>query len=230
MRVVIDSLLEGARRAEGTVVVIDVYRAFTTAAVAFDRGAGKIVLVAEINEALALREQGIGELCVGEVDGIMPKGFDFGNSPHQLSTADVAGRAIIQSTRAGTVGMTAVAEADALYAGSLCTAKATAEIIRREKPKVVTLVAMGWSGHTRADEDEHCALYLRNLLEGRTPDPDAVRTLVLAGGESQKFGDPAQPHFHPMDREIALRVDRFDFAIRVTRENGLLIARPVANA
>ena len=38
MEIRIDSLVEGARRAEGTVVIIDVFRAFTTAAVAFSRG------------------------------------------------------------------------------------------------------------------------------------------------------------------------------------------------
>lgn len=35
MQIVIDSLLEGAKSATGTVIIIDVYRAFTTAAVAF---------------------------------------------------------------------------------------------------------------------------------------------------------------------------------------------------
>ena len=59
----------------------------------------------------------------------------------------------------------------------------------------------------RADEDEQCALYLRNVLQGRQPDREAVRTLVLAGNESQKFGDPAQPHFHPEDRNLALMID-----------------------
>jgi hypothetical protein len=29
-----------------------------------------------------------------------------------------------------------------------------------------------------------------------------------------------------MDREIALQIDSFPFAIRVTREDGLLVARP----
>ena len=39
MRISIHSLLEGATRAVGTVAVIDVFRAFTTAAVALSRGA-----------------------------------------------------------------------------------------------------------------------------------------------------------------------------------------------
>ena len=57
MEVRLTSLLEGAQQAEGTVVIIDVYRAFTTAAVAFLKGAEKIILVAEVEEALALRKE-----------------------------------------------------------------------------------------------------------------------------------------------------------------------------
>ena len=85
MEIRMGSLLRDAREARGTVIIIDVFRAFTTAAVAFSRGASKIVLVAEVDEALALRVRGVGELCMGEVDGKRPPGFDFGNSPHELS-------------------------------------------------------------------------------------------------------------------------------------------------
>ena len=53
------SLLEGAQSAEGTTVIIDVYRAFTTETIAFRRGVEKIVLVAEIEEALALRKKNV---------------------------------------------------------------------------------------------------------------------------------------------------------------------------
>ena len=43
MEIHLKSLLQGARESTGTVVIIDVYRAFTTAAVAFQRGAEKII-------------------------------------------------------------------------------------------------------------------------------------------------------------------------------------------
>ena len=46
------SCLEGARRASGTVLVIDVYRAFTCQAVAFAQGAAKILLTDDRDEAL----------------------------------------------------------------------------------------------------------------------------------------------------------------------------------
>ena len=225
MRIVIDSLLEGARRARGAVVIVDVFRAYTTAATAFARGAEKIILVAEVDEALQLRERGIGELCVGEVGGMRPAGFDFGNSPSELETADLAGKTLIQSTRAGTVGMAAAQNADALFGGSFAVATATVRALREMNPDLVTIVAMGSEGKTRADEDEQCALFIRNLLTGARPDHASVRNLVLAGEEARKYGNPLTPHWPIADRDMALRIDSRDFAIRVRRESGLLTAR-----
>jgi 2-phosphosulfolactate phosphatase len=225
MDIRIESLLDGARRATGTVVIVDVFRAFTTAAVALARGAPRIVMVAEIDEALRLRDQGVGEICVGEVNGIQPEGFDFGNSPQEMMQAPLQGKVVIQSTRAGIIGVAAATGAQAVYAGSFVVADATAQAIRRDGPPQVTLVAMGWNAKVRTDEDELCALYLRNLIQGRRPDPEAIRKLVRASGEAAKFGDPKQPHFHREDLEIALEINKYDFAVRVVKEDGLLVAR-----
>ena len=226
MKIRMGSLLEGAQAAEGTAIIIDVFRAFTTAAVAFSRGAEKIILIAEVAEALDLRQQGLGDLYMGEVAGMRPDGFDLGNSPFELSQADVKGKTLVQSTRAGTVGVVAARNADRIYAGSLVLARATAEIVLRESPDLVSIVAMGVQGVERADEDEQCALYIRNLLQGREPDRESVRSLILSGAESQKYGDPERPHFDPRDREVALQIDTVPFAIGVSREDGLLVARP----
>ena len=225
MEIRVDSLIEGAGRAEGTVIIVDVFRAFTTAAIAFTRGADKIILVAEVDEALELRRRGLGELCMGEVGGVRPEGFDLGNSPFEVAGADVRGKTVIQSTRAGTVGVSAAGMARRIYACSLVIARATAQAVLRDRPDLVTIVAMGSKGKARTDEDELCALYLRNLLQGRTPDHDAVRALVLVSEDSQKFDDPALPHYHPKDRQIALQIDSIHFAIAVRREDGLLVAK-----
>ncbi|MEN6335605.1 MAG: 2-phosphosulfolactate phosphatase [Phycisphaerales bacterium] len=225
MDIRIESLLEGARRAKGVVVIVDVFRAFTTAAVALARGADRIIVVPEVDEALRLRDEGAGDVCVGEVNGIRPEGFDFGNSPHELMHAELAGKVVILSTRAGTVGVKAAVGATEVYGGSLVVAGATARLIRRQQPAEVTIVAMGWNAAVRTDEDELCALYLRNVMQGRHPDPEAVRKLVLAGGEAPKFHDPAQPHFHPGDLEIALEIDKYDFAVRIFKEGEFLVAR-----
>src|SRR5690348_7802420 len=144
MEISIHSLLDGATRAIGTVAVIDVFRAFTTAAVALANGASSIVMVRTVEEALALRESGIGEICMGEFRGRAPDGFNFGNSPYEISTVDFRGQTIIQRTSAGTQGIVeATTRADRLYAGSLVTAEATVRAILSGSPDQISLVAMG---------------------------------------------------------------------------------------
>ena len=219
------SLVRDAREAFGAVVIIDVFRAFTTAAIAFDRGATEITLVAEADDALALHRSGVGDLLMGEVDGKRPEGFDFGNSPHEISQADVAGKSLVQSTRAGTVGVAAAANAETVYLGSFVVAQATVEAIRRERPETVSIIAMGDQGRVRSDEDEQCGIYLRNVLEGRRPSFDAVKSLIMTGGATQKFFDPNQSQFHPEDVTLALELDRYPFAMKITREDSLLVAR-----
>ena len=214
-----------AREAVGAVVIIDVFRAFTTAAIAFDRGATEIVLVAEIDEALELHRRGVGDLLMGEVGGARPDGFDYGNSPHEISQADVAGKTLVQSTRAGTVGVAAASKADTIFLGSFVVAQATVDAVSQEEPEIVSIIAMGDQGVVRSDEDEHCGIYLRNVLEGRQPGFNAVKELIMAGGATEKFFDKNQPQFHPEDVTLALEADRYDFAMKISREDGLLVAR-----
>jgi len=225
MEIRLGSLVRDAREAVGAVVIIDVFRAFTTAAIAFDRGATEIVLVAEIDEALELHRRGAGDLLMGEVGGARPDGFDFGNSPHEISQANVAGKTLVQSTRAGTVGVAAASKADTIFLGSFVVAQATIDAVSQEDPEIVSIIAMGDQGVVRSDEDEHCGIYLRNVLEGRQPGFNAVKELIMAGGATQKFFDKNQPQFHPEDVTLALEADRYDFAMKISREDGLLVAR-----
>ena len=225
MEIWIGSLLEGAARATGAVAIIDVFRAFTTAAVVLANGAAQITMVSTVEEALALRDSGIGHVCMGEVRGRTPAGFDFGNSPFEVSAIDFGGKSIIQRTSAGTQGIVTATQADRRYAASLVTAGATARALLRGAPDRISLVAMGNGGIGRADEDELCALLLRNLLAGRRGNGAAACDVILAGGDAARFGDPERPHFHPRDLDIALDVDRYDFAIRVGIEAGRPVAR-----
>ena len=227
MEIRLGSQVRDAREAEGTVIIIDVFRAFTTAAIAFDRGVREITLVAEAEDALVLHRRGVGDLLMGEVGGERPDGFDFGNSPFEVSQAELDGKTLVQSTRAGTVGVVAAAKADTIYLGSFVVAQATVDAILKDNPSLVTIIAMGDQGIVRSDEDEHCGIYLRNLLEGRHPDPDALRSLIMQGGATQKFFDDTQPQYHPKDVELALQVNKYPFAMKVTREDGQLVARKV---
>jgi 2-phosphosulfolactate phosphatase len=225
MDIRIESLLTGATNARGVVAIIDVFRAFSTAAVALANGASRIIMVSTVEEALSLRDCGAGQVCMGESGGHAPAGFDFGNSPFAVSTVDFHGKTIIQRTSAGTQGITAASLAQRLYASALVTAAATARSMRAGDPAQITLVAMGKNALDRTDEDEICALHLRNLLEGRPGERDAVRQMILAGGEAARFRDANPPHLYSADLDIALDIDRYNFAIRVTMEDGRPVAR-----
>ena len=229
MEISLGSLKRGAEEAQGTTIIIDVFRAFTKAAIAFDRGAKEIVLFADPNDALDLHRKGVGDYLMGEVSGKKPDGFHFGNSPHEISDVDMTGKTLIQSTRAGTVGVEAATNAAEVFLGSFVVAQATVDAIRKESPSLVSIIAMGDQGVVRADEDEQCGIYLRNIMEERKPDFNAVKTPIMTGGATQKFFDPEQPQYHPEDVTLALQADRYSFAMKISREDGLLVARKQAD-
>ncbi|NWF62710.1 MAG: 2-phosphosulfolactate phosphatase, partial [Chloroflexi bacterium] len=94
--------LEDCHQATGILFIIDVLRAFSTAAYAFSRGAKEIRLVSGIQEALNLKTSLSNAKAMGEVGGLPPEGFDFGNSPTRILEHDLTGITLIQRTGAGT--------------------------------------------------------------------------------------------------------------------------------
>ena len=94
---------ETCHTASGLVVVIDVLRAFSNAAYAFSMRAESITLVGTVEDALALKAQMPDALVIGEVDGLPPEGFDFGNSPSETVQHDLCGRRLIQRLEPGKV-------------------------------------------------------------------------------------------------------------------------------
>ncbi|BBK44007.1 hypothetical protein STVA_40270 [Allostella vacuolata] len=217
--VTIGSFAAAARQAAGIVVVIDVFRAFTTAAVALGNGARRIVMVDDLDQALALRDQGLGSRCMGERGGIRPAGFDFGNSPAEIREVRFDGETLIQTTSNGTRGVVLASGASRIYAGSFVSAEATVQAIRASGEGRVSLVAMGDHDRTQADEDEVCALYLRSRLAGRQPDRAAAAALVAT---MALRADTVA--LSPADVACCLAVDSVPFAIRVERQDGYLIA------
>jgi 2-phosphosulfolactate phosphatase len=218
---------ETCGEATGAVVVIDVLRAFTTAAFAFAAGAREIVLASGVDEALALRERLTGALVMGEVDGLPVAGFDFSNSPADFVGRDLRGKRLIQRTSAGTQGVVRSLKADLLLAGSFVVAGATARFLRSRAPECATFVVTGIYPDRDGDEDAACADYLGALLRGGAPDPAPYLRRVRESVPGRIFADPARPEFPSEDLEYCANVDRFDFAMLVERRDGLLVMRPV---
>ena len=77
----IDHLIEGAKRARGLTVIIDVFRAFSVESYLVSLGAGAIRPVGSIDRAKELHQMFPESLTIGERLGRQLPGFDFGNSP-----------------------------------------------------------------------------------------------------------------------------------------------------
>ncbi len=215
-------LLEGAAAADGSAVIIDVFRAATTVAYALAGGAARVVLVATADAAREVRAlRFAGALLAGEIDGRAIDGFDLDNSPTQVERAPLAGRAVILRTSSGTQGVLAARRAERVFLSGFVNAGATAAALRADA-RVVSLVAMGEGGASPAEEDEACAAYLESLLRGR---PLPAAALVADVRRRLRDDHPAPTWREDVDRALAL--DRFDFAIEVLREGDLAVARRV---
>ena len=212
------SLVEGAKQARGLAVVIDVFRAFTTAAYVMANGADRIIPVGSLEEAFRLRKLNPGWLIMGERGGKKVEGFDYGNSPYEVSGVDFTGRTVVQTTSAGTRGIVNAAGADERLLGSFVMADAIVRYIKRRAPETVSLVAMGWGGKVRSPEDESLAEYIEKKLKSEEPDFQEMKRRIRGDPQGAKFFDAAQPEFVEGDFHCAMDLNRFGFCLRVAEE------------
>ncbi|MEJ2501167.1 MAG: 2-phosphosulfolactate phosphatase [Campylobacterales bacterium] len=179
-------------------VVIDVVRAFTVAHYAFLRGAQKILLVPDVPEALAVRDELPGVLLAGEIGGLPIEGFDLDNSPCRFADADLEGKILVQKTTNGVKAALHSLGAPLVLVTGFSNAKATAEFLVRRfggTDARINLVA----SHPTGDEDLACAEYIRSYIAGKTMSSDEVRERIYGCETVKKFLDPGRPEFDPND-------------------------------
>ncbi|MBI5582374.1 MAG: 2-phosphosulfolactate phosphatase [Deltaproteobacteria bacterium] len=229
MRVLRSSLLEGARSARGSAVVVDVFRAFSCTPLLLSLGVRHSNLVATPEEALALKAGDLKLILIGEVGGVPIEGFDLGNSPSQILRRGrefFAGKAVVQRTSAGVQGALAALEAaDEVLLGSFMVARATAAYLQARRPEMVSLVAMGVQLKEKAPEDEWCVAYLSHLLDGTAYDHNQALREIIFQETTQKFLRRDQAHFPAEDPILCLQRDIYDFVLKVTREGERVVVR-----
>ncbi|GAB2921021.1 2-phosphosulfolactate phosphatase [Streptomyces heilongjiangensis] len=204
-------------------VVIDVMRAFTTAAWAFSLGAERIVLASTQSEALDLKKSSPGWLALK--DGPPAEGFDAVNSPALLAGHDLAGRTLVQKTTAGTVGALAVADSPLVLCASFVVAGPTARYLRTHACGPVTFVVTGEEG--RADEDLACAEYIARRLADDDVEAAPYVHRARTSRAAADLGAGRRSGSHPDDIALCLEVDRFPFVMAARREAALTVLRPV---
>jgi 2-phosphosulfolactate phosphatase len=227
MKIERKSLAEGAREARGLVVIIDVFRAFSCEPLFFHFGAKKVILEADPAKAKQLKGQNPEFILVGEVNEVPIEGADLGNSPSEIvlkGQAYFKDKVVVHRTTSGVTGASdALDKADEVLLGSFPMAGAIAKHIKRAKPDLVTLVAMGERAKRKAPEDEACADYLEHLLTGKAYDPVNTLKEVIFQPTAQKFIQGKKEYLPREDPIFCLKQDLFDFVLGVKRENDLMV-------
>jgi 2-phosphosulfolactate phosphatase len=218
MRIVRKSCAEGAEGVSGVSVVIDVFRAFSCSPLLFHFGVKRVILEADPEKALALKERNPDFILVGEVDEVPLEGAEVGNSPSRILLRGEEyfhGKTVIHRTTAGVTGVvTALRSGTEVILGSFVMAKAIAAYLKKRNPDVVTLVAMGDRARAKAPEDEACADYLEHLLIGKPYDPVEVFKRVVFQQTAQKFIQGTKEYLPREDPIFCLQRDIFDLVLQ----------------
>jgi 2-phosphosulfolactate phosphatase len=217
MEINILEFVEGARKATGITVIIDVFRAFSVACYAYDAGASGIVATGGVEDAFKLKLKYPEAVLVGERDEKKIPGFDHGNSPTEILETDLSGKLVIHTTTAGTQGLVNAVSANLVLAGSLVNAEALAKYIKSLNPKTVSLVAMGFRATESAAEDLMCAELIADRLRGNMNDyTKEIADLQYSSGK--RFFDPANIEYSPpTDFFLCTMTNKFNFVLKASK-------------
>ena len=214
MQIQILQQLEGAKKAKGIAVIIDVFRAFTTECFFMANGAKQLFAVGEQSIAYTLKKQHPDYILEGERNEVMLEGFDYGNSPANIEHIDFTGKTIVHTTSAGTQGIANASYADEILTGSFVNALAISKYIKKQNVSVVSLVCMGKAALSPTEEDTYCAEYIKSLLlEQNYPLQQKLCSLRHLEGE-RFFNAQNQIQCPQRDFYLATTPNQFDFVLR----------------
>lgn len=227
MNIEILQLVEGARTARGLTVVIDVFRAFSTACYLFEAGADRVIPIENVEEALRLKSRLNNVVLVGERHERKVPGFDYGNSPTHIKDCDFRGKTIVMTTSSGTKGIANATQADEIITGSFVNAAAIVRYIRIKNPDRVSLVGMGYECRYPTQEDTFLAQYVKGCLENNEPDFGSMKQ-ILRTGDGARLLDPANQEWSPAsDFDLCLDRSRFDFVLKIEKESDFSYLRKI---
>ena len=218
-------LIEGAKKAEGLTVIIDVFRAFSTVCYLYKSGAKKVLISKSLEDSYALKKNNSSIILAGERHGKKLDGFDIGNSPSEIINKNFKDKIIALTTSAGTQGIINAKNSDEIIACSFVNVNATINYIKKINPNMLSIVAMGNSGIERAEEDVFCAEYIKGILTNKINEEEYNRNFnnikesLKKTKSVQRFFDKDKPWSPEEDFWLCLEKDKFDYILKVQTNN-----------
>ena len=146
-------------------ILVDVLRASSTIVTLFEKGVSIILPATSLRQARCLAREH-GYILVGERDGLVPPGFDFGNSPTELIDTRVSEQGAILATSNGTAALRRLSGARAVFIGCMMNATACCEralTLAHAEDTYLDVVCAGQKGSFVLD-DSVCAGFLVETL------------------------------------------------------------------
>lgn len=214
--------IDGATKATGTTVIIDIFRASTVAAYLLDKNVKYIIPVSTKEEALALKKENPKYILVGEENGYKISGFDIGNSPFEIIKKNLTGKVVVHRSSRGTQGIVNAKNSSEIILGSFVTAETVITYLLKKKPSHISIVAMDEQG----SEDDIFANYLINKLQGKKEkNMNTIINLLKTHPGAARFLNPSLPEFPEEDFYLCLDLNRFNFLASAIQNNDKLIIR-----
>ena len=166
-------------------IVIDELRASSTITTLLDLGCSRLYVTAGLARARRLASEHDG-LLAGERHGYRPPGFDFDNSPVEISRGDVRGRVVVLSTSNGTKVLSLLTDTPATLIGCLLNARASAEAAVSLAAKMgarVGVVCAGTLGRFALDDAVAAGVLVERIttaLRSRGDEADLTEAAVAA--------------------------------------------------
>jgi len=226
-----------------TCLVVDVLRATSVLAVLLDRGVQHIYPTATIEDGLALRDElvaaGTEVFLLGERGGLPPDGFDAGNSPTALATAELNADVAVQATSNGTPALLACVGAPLVIPAAVLNARATTQAAI-EAGHDVLIVCAGLRGAFGEDDVLAAGLLAEHVVAaGAVPGPEARDALQRFDRARGDLAEAFRQTEHGaitvglgFDADIVLcaTADRYDTIAALGEQDGRPVLRPVRSA
>ncbi len=218
-------------------IIIDVIRAFTVSFYAYENGIKEIILISDEHEALALKNHHSDYLLSGEIGGYKIDGFDFGNSPQEISTANIADKTLVQRTTNGVKVTLNSLEAEHVLVTGFVNAYETSLWVQKlvkdtyDNNAIINIIA----SHPNGDDDLSCAQYMKNLILNEYHDIQTLQeetaTRIIHSAAAEKFLDPCNTDFSVLDLIKCLTLQKSNFIMQIIHDgNHTKIVKRLINA
>lgn len=197
-------------------IVIDVFRAFTTASYILERCPATYILATKCEVIARLSSQWKNSLIIGKQEkGIDLCSYEIPNSPTRTQEVEIAGRTILHRTEAGAKGLLQAKNADIVLAAGFCNADATVRYLKTLSHIKITLSPMGHEGTSSSLEDLLCEEYIDSLLNNKKINLSSYLP-ELKSGTGRYFFFEDQWQYPREDFDKCLELERFNFAIQAS--------------